>query len=488
MKDQQHPFKQVHKILSALFIIFIFYIAVMPKTANAFGSNAPGAKTGKINLDDFDKEFRQARDLIDDEQWAKAAEKFGEIVNRYPDNKSADVALYWLAFCHKKQKNYNESDAALDRLLEKFPASSWASDASVMKMEIAAPLGKIYPAASSTTALGSLSGLYSAQAPKNTVKTTSAGNLPPQFTPYPGFGGTLPAAGTPPIPLDRADEIKIAAFQSLLAADPKRAIETLGVLFEKDSKASDVFKQEALRVLRRPIVSRRRSVSRTESQYSESNQSFGFSSGGGINNQLVPLLRETLIKGFQTELSVRIRKEIVFALAAIGDDQSADELARLYAVENDLEIKKAIIISLGSAPNGFSIAYSYNLRIYAGNSNSNADKKPKKGFDKLLEIVRAEKNVELRRLALATLRSFAGWSEQAGIIEMFSGMYDAETDEQFKIAIIHSLAESKQNQAAAKLLDIAKKDKSDKLRLEAIRSLGNSKNAEALKFLEDLIK
>jgi hypothetical protein len=50
------------------------------------------------------------------------------------------------------------------------------------------------------------------------------------------------------------------------------------------------------------------------------------------------------------------------------------------------------------------------------------------------------------------------------------------------------LAESKQNQAAAKLLDIAKKDKSDKLRLEAIRSLGNSKNGEALKFLEDLIK
>ncbi|MEJ7623773.1 MAG: HEAT repeat domain-containing protein [Pyrinomonadaceae bacterium] len=484
MKDERHSFKQVHKILSALFIIFAFYIAAVPKTANAFGSNAPGAKTGKINLDDFDKEFRQARDLIDDEQWAKAAEKFGEIVNRYPDNKSADVALYWLAFCHKKQKNYKESDAALDRLLEKFPASSWASDARVMKMEIAAPLGKIYPLpASSATTLGSISGLSAAQSPKNTAKT-GAGNLPPQFTTYPGF-----AVAPPPIPLDRVDEIKIAAFQSLLAADPKRAIETLGGLFEKDSKASDVFKQEALRVLRRPIVSLKPGVSRTASQYSQLNQSFGFSTGGEtIDKQLIQLLRETLVKGFQNETSVKIRKELVFALAAIGDDQSADELARLYAVENDLEIKKAIIISLGSAPNGFSIAYSYNLGIYAGNSNSNADKKPKKGFDKLLEIVRAEKNVELLRLALATLRSFAGWSEQAGIIEMFSGMYDAETDEQFKIAIIHSLAESKQNQAAAKLLDIAKKDKSDKLRLEAIRSLGNSKNAEALKFLEDLIK
>ncbi len=64
MKDEQHSHKQVHKIFSALFIIFIFYIAAVPKTANAFGSNAPEAKTGKINLDDFDKEFRQARDIM----------------------------------------------------------------------------------------------------------------------------------------------------------------------------------------------------------------------------------------------------------------------------------------------------------------------------------------------------------------------------------------------------------------------------------------
>ncbi|MGI8641409.1 MAG: HEAT repeat domain-containing protein [Pyrinomonadaceae bacterium] len=485
MKDEQHSFKQVHKILSALFIIFAFYIAAVPKTANAFGSNAPGAKTGKINPDDFDKEFRQARDLIDDEQWAKAAEKFGEIVNRYPDNKSADVALYWLAFCHKKQKNFKEADAALDRLLEKFPASSWASDASVMKMEIAAPLGKIYPLpASSATTLGSLSGLSAAQSPKNTAKT-GAGNLPPQFTTYPGF-----AVAAPPVPLDRVDEIKIAAFQSLLAADPKRAIETLGELFEKDAKASDTFKQEALRVLRRPIVSRRPSVSRTAQQYSQLNQSFGFSTGGEtIDKQFIPLLRETLVKGFQNETSVKIRKELVYALANIGDDQSADELARLYAAENDQEVKKSIINSFGSASNGFlKTDYAQNLQSYTGNITSTAGKSPKKGFDKLLEIVRAEKDAELRRLAFSILRGFAGWSEREGIIEIFSGIYNAETDEQFKIAIIHSLAESTQNQAAKKLLDTAKNDKSDKLRLEAIRSLGNSKNAEALKFLEDLIK
>ncbi len=478
MKNERHSEKQIHRTFSTLFIIFTFCIAAAtPKTVNAFEPDSSGLKI--IRQDDFDKKFRQARDLIDDEQWAKAAEKFGELVERYPDNKSADVALYWLAFSHKKQKNFKEADAALDRLIEKFPASSWAADASVMKMEIAAPLGKFYPAPASTNALlGALSAASPALALKN-AGAVGAGNLP-QFKSYPGF-----AVGAPPVPLDRADEIKIAAFQSLLAADPKRAIETLGELFKPEAKASDTFKQEALRVLRRP------SISRSASPLSAANQNFSFSIGGEkINKQFIPLLRETLLKGFQSERSVKIRKEIVFALAALGDEQWADELARLYAAESEPEIKKAIIASFGSKwSNDFTTAYAYNSGVYTNSVSADAGKNPNKGFDKLLEIVRTEKDLELRRLAFSTVREFTGWSAREGVIEMFGQMYDAEeTDEQLKISIIHSLAESKQNRAEMKLIDIARKDKSDKLRLEAIRSLGNSTNPAVLKFLEDLIK
>jgi TolA-binding protein len=77
--------------------------------------------------------------LIDREEWARAAQKFREAVEKYPDGKSTDAALYWLAFCHKKQNQLKEADAALDRLMEKFPGSSWAADARVMKFEIALP-------------------------------------------------------------------------------------------------------------------------------------------------------------------------------------------------------------------------------------------------------------------------------------------------------------------------------------------------------------
>lgn len=105
-----------------------------------------------------------------------------------------------------------------------------------------------------------------------------------------------------------------------------------------------------------------------------------------------------------------------------------------------------------------------------------------------MEIVRTEKDAELRRLAFSNLQKFFGWSTQNGIVEMYSQMYDTESDEQFKASIIRAFANLKQEQATKKLLDIAKNDKSDKMRIEAIYSLRGSKDPEVLKFLEDLIK
>src|SRR5918992_575239 len=47
--------------------------------------------------------LREGRDLIDAEQWAKAAEKFAQFVNTYPKDRDVDVALYWLAYSLNKQ-------------------------------------------------------------------------------------------------------------------------------------------------------------------------------------------------------------------------------------------------------------------------------------------------------------------------------------------------------------------------------------------------
>jgi tetratricopeptide (TPR) repeat protein len=392
-------FKPIYRTIMkpSISLLFITGVCLTFLPAATFAQTSSRVVSGSSNQDDFSKKFREGRDLIDKEEWAKAADKFSEAVAVYPNNKSADAALYWLAYCYKRQKKFKEMEVALDRLLKGFPASSWADDAKVMKMEIPKP--RSVNRVDQTPPLPNIAALPNIQ------------DLPDV--------ASLPNLFDEPLSFDRETEIKIAAFKSLLFADPKRAIQTMGDILTPDSKASETFKQSILRILR--------NVNSLETQV----RAKIFASGGG--NQLITLLRETLITSFQKESNIKIRKEIIYTLATLNDEQSINYLAQLYGSESNQEYKKAIINSL-------------------------------------LQLV-------------------GSWAKPSDkVIDAFARLYDAETDEQFKLLIIHILSDSKQNQAFKKLLEIAKNDKSDKLKLQAIYALRTSNNPEVLKFLEELIK
>jgi HEAT repeat protein len=241
------------------------------------------------------------------------------------------------------------------------------------------------------------------------------------------------------------------------------------------SKASETLKLEILRVVRTPRLS-------------VTAPAMGLLTNriNTLNlNQFTPLLRETLVKSFQNESNIKIRKEIIYTLASFKDDQSANYLAQLYSSANDKEIKKAIINSFGS---GYGNFYYSSSKINASGFSAGTASNRKIEFDKILEIIRTEKDSELRNLAFSVLKRFPDWSAREGVIELLAELYDTAPDEPIKINIIRILADTKQAQASKKLLEIAKNDKSDKLKLEAIYSLRTSKNPEVLKFLEELIK
>ncbi|MBD0327950.1 MAG: hypothetical protein ICV68_16090, partial [Pyrinomonadaceae bacterium] len=79
---------------AALLIASSGFVTLTPAVAH-FPLN-PEVYVEEVEAQDksFDKEFREGRDLIDREEWAKGAAKFNEIISKYPDNKSADAALY----------------------------------------------------------------------------------------------------------------------------------------------------------------------------------------------------------------------------------------------------------------------------------------------------------------------------------------------------------------------------------------------------------
>lgn len=448
-------------VLKAIPVIFLA-IGLFVLTPLNIAASA-GAKKAVLQ-DDFEKKFREGRDMIDKEDWAKATEIFAGLISKYPTNKSSDAALYWLALCYKKLKMVKEANETIDRLVKDYPNSSWADDARVMKMEVVGFGSRdIYR----TTLDGAK--IYSTD-PDAKLATTYEVDAA-RLEGYLVSENIVSDSGR--TPLAREDEIKLAAFQSLLAADPKRGIDAMIQIFQPESKAGESLKLEVLRAIRRPRV--------IYDSFPGALTTAGGSSSNGT--QITPLLKEPLLKIFQKETNVKIRRQIVYVLASLNDPDALNYLVQLYSSENDKELKKSILNSFVQAHGLF-----VGRPQAAGGSGGSGNPTQRVEFTKLLEIMRMEKDAELRSLALKNLQYFAGWSTNPQIIPILSDAYDAETSEEFKMSIIQTLARVNQNQASRKLLDIAKTEKSDKLKIEAINALGRSKDPEALKYLEELIK
>lgn len=479
----------------ALLLVFAFTAFALPP--NEFAAFAKTAASANNTEDEnFDKKFREGRDLIDKQEWKKASEKFSEVINQYPDNKSVDAALYWLAFCYKKQREFEKMGAAVDRLVKDHPSSSWTSDARVLLIEVVQPAKVVYGAAGQNIGVFTeqdknitIAKAYStnkALKPGQPLATTSIGNV---FDSYIALNGFY--SGTTKTPLDRADEIKIAAFQSLLAADHRKAFQAMNDILKADSKNSEGLKIEVLRALRRP---------RTFEGVTPLQSTPGTLSPS-VKNQYVSDIREPLFKLVRGEKNTRVRTEMIYTLANLKDDQATNYLSQLYDSESDKELKKTIINGLGSYWGAFNGIYAIDTTPFKSSSGSlsgqsfsmtigqekgEASRKPE--FVKLLDIVKTEKEPELRRLALTNIQRFSGWQKNAQMVDVLSGIYDSETNEDFKKSIIQSLSRFDQPQAAKKLLDIAKSDKSDKLKLEAIYALGKSKDPAALDYLQQVLQ
>lgn len=482
--------------LSTLLLVFAFAVSAVPQ--NVFAAVAKtSAAADNAQDENFDKKFREGRDLIDKQDWKKAAEKFNEVINQYPGNKSVDAALYWLAFCYKKQREFEKVGATVDRLVKDYPSSSWTSDARILLIEVAQPSTVIYGTAAQNMSISTGTGgsyavasnypASNALKPGQPLTITSVSNGSDAYAVMSGF-----YASETRTPLDREDEIKIAAFQSLLSADYTKAIQATSDIFKADSKNSEALKIEVLRVLRRPRITE--NVTPVERAFGNSSPS--------VRSQYVSDIKEPLLKLFRNESNAKIRTEMIYTLASLKDEQTTNYLSELYNSEGNVDVKKAIINGLGSSW-GFGGFYTFSSNtVNAAVVNSprtgfgqnltvttekaDADKKPE--FVKLLEIVKTEKDSELRRLALTNVQRFSGWQRNAQMVDVLSRIYDSETDETFKKSLIQSLARFDQPQAAQKLLEIAKTDKSDKLKLEAIYALGKSKDPAAVNYLQQVLQ
>src|ERR1043165_10203984 len=88
--------------------------------------------TQQTKTDAADVIFRSGRDLITDQEWAKAQEKFNQLISTYPNDKNVDAAMYWMAYAMNKQSKTDHCRQKLAQLLEKYPNTSWREDARLL--------------------------------------------------------------------------------------------------------------------------------------------------------------------------------------------------------------------------------------------------------------------------------------------------------------------------------------------------------------------
>ena len=67
-------------------------------------------------------------------------------------------------------------------------------------------------------------------------------------------------------------------------------------------------------------------------------------------------------------------------------------------------------------------------------------------------------------------------------------LYDSEKSDEVKKKLVFSLGQTGKKRALQKMMDIAKRDPSLQVRKDAIFWLGQSRDPEAAKFLEEILK
>src|SRR5262245_6401513 len=102
-------------------------------SGRGFGSGSgAGSGSSQQSTNEATTIFRSARDLITDGNWARAQEKFNEYVTSFPNEKNMEAALYWLAYAQYKLAKYDQLRSTVDRLLQKYPETTWREDARML--------------------------------------------------------------------------------------------------------------------------------------------------------------------------------------------------------------------------------------------------------------------------------------------------------------------------------------------------------------------
>ena len=443
--------------------------------------------------------FREGRDLIEAQNWQRAAEKFNEFIKGYPKDKDLDAALYWHGYALQKQGRTDEAAASLVRLINRYPNSNWRNDAQALLVTLGrkADVDQALARDNCEIKILALQSLF--QADEERAISIVTESLKANPNPCQGFTaaavsmlGAHGGARAVPILLDIARtntdvKLRLTAIKRLGDQHNEQVTDELIKLYDADRT-----REVRVQILRALVESRspRGSAKVLEIARSSDDVQLRMAAIRYIGDLNDTASLDELIRIYDADKTKEIRSMVLRALA---EREDARARAKIWEIARQGETPELRIEAIRRLSDRKEVQLDELLQLYTGESDLRikqsllrafADINDPRAHAKLLDIARAGESIELRGFAIRQL----GDKDDEQTVTQLIALYDNEQNVQVKAVLMRSFGDSKHKVAVRKLMTIARNDPSVEMRKVAVRYLGDSKDPEALKFLEELLK
>jgi HEAT repeat protein len=365
-----------------------------------------------------DARYDQGTRALDAGRWDDARQIFDAIAAA--KGTRADGALYWKAYAENRLGRRDDALATLASLRQQYPSSDWLNDAQALTVEIQQGAGK-------------------------PVDPNAEAN----------------------------DEIKMMAIGALIGSDPERAVPILDKVLK--SSSSPRVKDQALFVL-------------SQSKSPQAQELLLRLAKGGTNPDLqLRALRNMAMSGNKTVapeiLSIynashnqAIKRQ---AISSLMQAKASDELFNIARSEQDASLRSSAIESLSMLHQADKLQQLYQAGVAKKTILEMMFMQGEPA--RLMEIIRTEKDPELRRTAIRSLGMMHSTDAETGLI----GLYPNEQDVTTKKAIVEALFIQRN---AKGLVDIARKESNPEMKKEIVQKLTMMKSKDATDYLMELLK
>ncbi|MBN2345541.1 MAG: HEAT repeat domain-containing protein [Candidatus Aminicenantes bacterium] len=430
--------------------IFVVLMILLAANAALLAQEKPQGEDKAARL------FQSAKDAVFSKNWRRASDLWRGFCEQFPQSQWEAEPYYWLAFSlnqaareagdfAKQTAMREQAMAKIEMLLERFKGSTWATDARMLRIELAEGLVKAGKA--------------------KYKKFITAGAQAENGS---GF------------------DVKLAALDALLQMDEEKALPILKKII-REHKDKNI-RAKALFVLSQhddpsvaPLLGE---IARKDADpYVREQAIFWLGQCGEGLGVLIELYSESLEK--------KLKEKILFGFSQNDDRRSFDKLLQIAKSDPDPELREKALFWIGQSDDPQAPAAL--MEMFKANSDFELKKKiifslgqldSDKGAAFLKEIAIGKYEDRLREEAVFWIGQRGG-DESA---DMLMSFYKGDANVSFKEKTLFSLSQNDSAAALKHLLAIARSEKNPELRKKAIFWLGQSDSAEAANYLQQLIE